>query len=113
MGSLRSPITGVTLNTFFHTGLSYGISTLSYGICASISSQLFPLLVGRLLKLHGFLYLTAVFNLCAVLFVLFAIPETKVGAVVVVLPHMHIHSKVFVMMPERVARWLHFRGHFE
>ena len=59
-------------------GLTYAISTAFFAVFGSTSNQLTPIIIGSPLKIGGFLYLIAGGNLLAILFVLFAFPETKV-----------------------------------
>ena len=64
-------------------GMTSAISATSFGIFGSISNQLTPIIIGSPLQIHGFLYLIAGENLLAILFVLFALPETKVRSLTV------------------------------
>ena len=50
-----------------------------YWMFAFISNFITPKLLGPPLHIHGYLYLMAVTNLLGLLFVVIAIPETKVG----------------------------------
>ena len=63
------------------TGLTFGISCVSFGLFGFVLNQLTPIIIGSPLRLHGFLYLVSMETLIAGLFVFFVLPETKVSTV--------------------------------
>lgn len=63
----------------FTEGIAVAIATSSYGFFTFAVNQVAPLIVGSPLRLYGYFYIVAGFNLFGFFFILFNLPETKVS----------------------------------
>ena len=66
------------MNLYFHAGIATSMSNSFFALFLFSFNFITPRLLGPPLHIHGYLYLTAVFNFMGAVLVLLGIPETKV-----------------------------------